>query len=155
MQTTKTIRNSENRPVLVALIGICLLVVWFITRPVDVAQAASIESFLAVTLATLNTLSLYLVSREFEYKRVGLWVLGMSLGFLLWAIAEGIWFYYGVNSMDPFPSPADLLWIAGYIPMIIVLTINDFRIKVRMSGYDKVVWGTIMAVASLAVVALS
>ena len=54
------------------------------------------------------------------------------LGFGLWATAEFIWFFYeGVLGVDPFPSLADLFWLAGYLPLAIglFLYVKDVKVK--------------------------
>jgi hypothetical protein len=43
---------------------------------------------------------------------------GIVLGWGLWAIAETIWAAYSILEKEvPYPSVADLFWVAGYIPM--------------------------------------
>jgi hypothetical protein len=43
----------------------------------------------------------------------------LAIGLALWLAAELVWTYYelGVGIEEPFPSPADALWLTGYAPI--------------------------------------
>jgi hypothetical protein len=43
---------------------------------------------------------------------------GLVLGWATWAVAETIWALFSAIGQEvPYPSPADLFWVFGYIPM--------------------------------------
>ena len=50
---------------------------------------------------------------------------------LLWAVAEGIWLYSAAISAEeiPYPSIADLFWLAGYAPFVYALYLFFRSIK--------------------------
>jgi hypothetical protein len=52
----------------------------------------------------------------------GMWG-GFTLGALLWAMAEVVWFFYdAVLQIEiPYPSLADLLWLVAYIPFWVAI----------------------------------
>lgn len=53
-----------------------------------------------------------------EKRSRALWT-GLLLGWTLWALAEGIWLGYSLIGQEvPYPSLADVFWLAGYIPMM-------------------------------------
>jgi len=53
-------------------------------------------------------------------NRVSIVWLGYSLGMLLWLLGESTWAVYALwySIPTPFPSPADGLWLAGYVPLM-------------------------------------
>ena len=60
----------------------------------------------------------------------------LALGLALWLIAEGLWAYYtiGLQIEVPFPSLADVFWLAGYVPLgyhLLVMAKFYGRIKKR------------------------
>ncbi|MFO7618578.1 MAG: hypothetical protein R6W91_02835 [Thermoplasmata archaeon] len=53
------------------------------------------------------------------------------LGMLLWTIGEIMWVYYDLSGQDPFPSLADVIFIAAYIPIIYGVVSKARYTKVR------------------------
>ncbi|HEX9006137.1 MAG TPA: hypothetical protein VF889_02500, partial [Bacteroidota bacterium] len=76
------------------------------------------------------------MKRQEVSKRV--WGL-LALGIVLWTLAEFIWaFYEQVLKMEvPYPSVADFLWLAGYIPMYVALLIRYRSFRSSASGVQK------------------
>ncbi len=58
--------------------------------------------------------------------------LWMGWGIGLWALADTTWAFYSVvlRQTVPFPSIADLLWTAGYIPLYIALILRLRSLKI-------------------------
>ena len=61
----------------------------------------------------------------------------LSIGLVLWAMAEVLWAYYqlsiGVGVDVPYPSPADVLWAAGTAPMILGMFLGYRSLGVRLT----------------------
>lgn len=74
-----------------------------------------------VTIPLAVAVSLYALSLrkqviEFERSRL-LWT-GMTIGWILWTVAEIWWLVAGLLGQEvPYPSWADFFWLVGYIPM--------------------------------------
>ena len=50
---------------------------------------------------------------------------GYSIGILFWFLGESTWAIYALwfSNPDPFPSIADVFWLAGYVPLIFAILI--------------------------------
>jgi hypothetical protein len=53
------------------------------------------------------------------------WLL-CSISMAMWVIAETLWAYYRLFTREgsPYPSPADILWAIGYIPIIVSMVMQ-------------------------------
>ena len=71
------------------------------------------------TIGAASALSLVVVGRQKIKGLFGRAYLALSVGLILWLVAESIWGYYelvlGIET--PFPSIADAFWLAAYIPI--------------------------------------
>ena len=72
-----------------------------------------------LTGAIAVTFSIIVVWRQKTDGTLGRAYAGLSIGLVLYFIAEIIWAYYGIvlQIEVPFPSPADAFWLAGYGPL--------------------------------------
>lgn len=63
-----------------------------------------------------------------------IWLL-ISLGNLLWTLGEFGWFYFEVilGIDTPYPSFADVLWLAGFLPLYVALFKTNQLIKPRLT----------------------
>jgi hypothetical protein len=68
----------------------------------------------ALSSAVIFTVYSFYGKQSLEGK---IW-LYIFLGMLLWTIGEIMWVYYDLSGQDPFPSLADVVFIAAYIPII-------------------------------------
>src|SRR5512140_2446280 len=60
-----------------------------------------------------------------------LWA-GILIGWALWALAEIIYSLYSILGQEaPFPSIADIFWMAGYIPMGLGLYLRSRTMPVK------------------------
>lgn len=59
----------------------------------------------------------------------------MAIGFGLWGLADAIWAFYAVvlNETLTSPSIADLIWVAGYIPLYCALIIRVKTLKMSFT----------------------
>jgi hypothetical protein len=71
-----------------------------------------------VTAAVATGLAIIVVQRQKISGVFGRSYLGLAAGLVLYFIAEIIWGYYsiGLGVEVPFPSPADVFWLAAYVP---------------------------------------
>ena len=113
----------SNRPFrwivyLVALVILILLVIDIFAIGGDsflFTLHSSMNAPLAV-IVTITAASIYQFMSA-ETQRRQMWS-GLVLGWALWALAETIWAVFSVLGQEvPYPSIADLFWVAGYIPM--------------------------------------
>jgi hypothetical protein len=77
------------------------------------------NSSLNAPLAALVAIYSTIVWRQARSSGVNhsLWA-GIMAGWILWTVAEFTWLAYSLFGQEaPYPGPADLFWIAGYIPM--------------------------------------
>ena len=97
----------------------------------------NISSFQA--LAILILCILILVKTNPKSKNYQLWF-GLTVGWLLWTIAE---FWWGISSFlidePPFPSAADFFWMIGYIPMFLALNMRNRSIPKELTESQRVI----------------
>ncbi|MGD0175597.1 MAG: hypothetical protein ABSC50_02090 [Candidatus Bathyarchaeia archaeon] len=74
-------------------------------------------------------------------NRISIVWLSYSLGMLLWFLGESTWAVYALwySVPTPFPSVADVFWLAGYAPLIVAMVFQawpfrDFFATKRMLG---------------------
>ena len=67
----------------------------------------------------------------------------MLAGWVCWTIAEVLWAIFALSGQEvPYPSWADLFWLAGYIPMGIGLLARVRSLPVKPTpGQQAVIWG--------------
>lgn len=72
-----------------------------------------------VTISAAAALSLVVVARQKVSGLFGRAYASLAAGLILWVIAESVWGYYeiGLGVERPFPSIADVFWLAAYGPI--------------------------------------
>jgi len=105
---------------IVALVAVSALV--FLTAGSEFELMVSDLSRIA-TVGSAVAMSLVVIARQKISGLFGRTYTSLAAGLILWLAAEGVWAYYelGQGSERPFPSIADALWIAGYIPFMYYL----------------------------------
>ena len=75
-------------------------------------------------------------------------------GWILWALAETIWTVFSLLGKEvPYPSPADLFWILGYLPILIGLVIRNRTIPMKPNWFQRLLmWGLSLAVVIITVI---
>jgi len=74
----------------------------------------------------------------------------IAAAMLLWCVGEWLWFYYAqVLEIDPYPSAADYLYIAGYGPLLTGFFMKAHESVGKLSGGKTVVVLAIVAAAAL------
>jgi hypothetical protein len=106
-----------------------------------------------VVFAIVGTLIFAIVARRFEWlsTRPGLISVIISIGLALWALAESAWLYYEWVGEAPFPSVADVFYIAGYFPFAIALLLNIRTIRVKFKPPTLVLWIALSIITFVAI----
>ena len=94
----------------------------FFTSP-DTANGRLISSVVTVVFAFAATAALIYMRfflLKLNQKWAGYWA-WMAVGFALWLIAEIIWMYLAIGEEPQGLTPADALWLLGYVAMFIGL----------------------------------
>jgi len=111
-----------------------------------------------VILAVVGALVFALVARRFDWSstRPGRISIIISIGLVLWALAESAWLYYEWIGEEPFPSVADFFYITGYFPFAVALLLNIRTIRVKFKPSMLGLWIalSIVAFVSIALVAI-
>ena len=143
----------ELRYVILILVGFIILVNAFIFLSSTSTRVIYTNLTINVTAATALCAAIIVIFRQIrahsQYsKTFGFLVIGLGL----WFTAELIWAYYqlGLGIETPFPSLADLFWLAGYAP----LTYHLYRIykTVTMKVTDR---DTMIVISSLVAAVLA
>jgi hypothetical protein len=134
------------------------VLIFYIVKPIDVTlllepSGVPIAEFtgelILITLSALAALVFLLVARQFKWfeTKTGQIAFLITLGFLLWTIAEAVFFGYELMGIEPFPSIADGFYIAGYVPFAIALILNIRTVKMKFKPLTLAIW----IVASVAI----
>jgi hypothetical protein len=135
----------ELRYVILTLIGFIILVNSFIFLSSIQTRFVYTNLTINVTAATALIAAIIVLIRQIrvrsQYARAFTF---LAAGMALWFTAEVTWTYYqlGLGIETPFPSPADVFWLAGYVPLTCHLY-NIYRTVTR-----KVVGGSMLAIFS-------
>lgn len=121
MERQETINHirKERRNLVLALVVSILAVngtVMAFTGSEMETMVSDISRILTIGSATI--LSIVVVSKQKVEGLFGKAYASLAAGLILWLLAESIWAYYeiGLQVESPFPSLADVFWIAGYLP---------------------------------------
>lgn len=100
-------------------------------NPIDLSSTASV-----VVCAVLS----FIVARKYSgSEALGQAYLSLAIGFSLWAIGDFIWYYYDiVLKLDPYPSLADIFYLAYYPFVIFHLVRNITFFKRKIDAQTKI-----------------
>jgi hypothetical protein len=109
--------NRGRRDLIVCLVVILVSTDIVILLGPNPTFSGDISRILAIGFAAI--LSLVVVGRQGIAGIFGRAYLAISVGIILWLMAETIWGYYEIvlQVEKPFPSLADAFWLAGYGPL--------------------------------------
>jgi hypothetical protein len=139
-----------------ALLAIYLIVLYMI-RPFELEGLASrIVSIDSIILALVGALAFVVVSHRFGWfsTKSGQISVLITIGLVLWTIAETIWFLLEEIGVNPFPSPADFFYIVGYIPFAIALLLNIRTIHVKFRTTTLALWIVLSAAILVSILAM-
>lgn len=100
----------------------------------------ALNNFLAVPLALGVTLLSLAIGLRLEHggRQRSLW-LQLTIGWALWAIAELWWAIAAALEQEvPYPSWADLFWLAGYVPLLMALRERIRSLPAQMEIFKRV-----------------
>jgi hypothetical protein len=110
---------KERKKLVIGLIAAIILVdaMVFLTAGSDIEEYTGDISRIGA-VASAVVMSLVIVSRQKSSGLFGRAYVSLAIGLALWLAAEVIWGYYelGLGVETPFPSIADVFWIASYAP---------------------------------------
>jgi len=107
------------------IVGVVLILIYiFQTNYSSLMSPISSISFLLLSLAAVgsaaNALKKYWRNLRDKYSQIWLF---FTLGLLFWLISKMAWSAFAMlpNAAVPYPSVADVLWLAGYLPLFAAL----------------------------------
>ena len=81
--------------------------------------------------------------------------LAFSLGLILWAVAEVIWFWlWFVNGDVPAIALPDVFWLAGLVPFCLAFVLQ-YRVIYYFTRREAIIWSVLILVATLVVAAVA
>lgn len=99
---------------------------------------------------TLFALSLWNMVKTSSISRT--LSINLFIAWLLWTIAEILWAFYDSQGQEvPYPSPADIFWLIGYLPIWIALYLRIYELPVRLKQNQKTIYGAVSLVTVLLV----
>lgn len=109
------------------LVGAILSLVYiFQASYTSLISLVSNASFLVLSIATLGSAAIalkkYWKNLDDKYSRIWLF---LTVGLLLWFVSRLSWSVYTMllNAEIPYPSIADAIWLAGYLPIFAAMHI--------------------------------
>jgi len=109
----------ERKKLVIGLLAAIVIIdaIVFLTKDFDIEQYIGDMSRVG-TIGSAMVMSLVIVSRQKFSGLFGRAYAALAVALALWLIAESIWAYYeiGLAIETPFPSLADVFWIAAYAP---------------------------------------
>lgn len=110
---------KERKKLIIGLLAAVIIIdaMVFLTAGSDIEQYIGDISRVG-TIGSAVVMSLIVVSRQKFSGLFGRAYAALAVALALWLVAESIWAYYelGLGIETPFPSLADLFWIAAYAP---------------------------------------
>ena len=144
----------SSRPKLVAILAVLIVVMaisYFMMNYSNLKSnvrlflnwTTNVSSASALIMSALTTFQAFEISKirnDYSEPKYQLYTLTwFTMGLILWFIAELSWTYYelGLGIENPFPSPADAIWLAGY-PFIIYFLFRISKVLSRQKfSYDR------------------
>jgi hypothetical protein len=132
----------ELRYVILTLVGFIILVNAFIFLSSISTRVIYTNLTINVTAATALCAAVVVLFRQIRVHSQYSKTFGfLAVGVGLWFTAEIIWTYYqlGLGIETPFPSLADVFWLAGYAPLIYHLYRVYNTVTMKVTGKDMMV----------------
>lgn len=107
-----------------------------------------LNSFMVIPLSILTSVMGLLLWRQmkegFQSRRI--WG-GLLSGWILWTLAEALWGIFSLLGQDPYPSPADIFFLLGYIPLSIGLLSRIRNLPTRPNKFQYAMLGLVSLLA--------
>lgn len=137
MKLSRYFPAGQFRWILIISLGLCLAYLgenlFFWGGEATAKAINDYSSPIVAIFASLFAMSLWNnVSWEKNASRI--WG-AVTLGFSLWTLAEVVWAFYTLVEQEiPYPSAADVLWLAGYPALFMALLWRYNGLRVRANG---------------------
>ncbi len=119
-------QHGRKTPYLICLISAAVLVFIYGFQQFYPDFIYAFSNTVTIVVAGLAVLSSFLALRKYwdtlRSRLSRIW-LSFTLGMVLWFLGEVGWFVYTMvlNVKIPYPSLADIFWLAGYVPLFLAL----------------------------------
>lgn len=126
MNSSRTQRVRRRIPYLVFPLTVIVLVLIYGFQGFYPDSMYAFSNTVTIFVSGLAVLSSFLALRKYwdtiKSRLSRIW-LGFTLGMLFWFLGELGWFVYTMilNVEIPYPSLADIFWLAGYVPLFLAL----------------------------------
>ena len=121
------LQDRRSRPAALVALGIIAVITLLHIRPINDAVGGLtvlwIYDLSIIVMAGFSAVLSLLLARSYRSGEVlrRIWFF-LGIGLLLWTIGEAMWAYFElIVQIDPYPSPADYVWLIGYIPLFVAL----------------------------------
>jgi len=133
-----------------------LLTVWYTLKPMEAQPASVIEGLSFVALSGLCIPLFGMLARQFNFMSTepGQIMLALTVGFVLWCIAEATWVVLILMDQITVPSISDVFWVGGYLPQIFALLMNTRAIRIKFRPGVLVLWIALSILTVAAVILL-
>ena len=122
-------------PGLAILVVVVLFIAAYVWQPGGVRVLELLSDVGCLIAATLAAALAFIACSRFDrgIPQRHAWLL-LGAGMALWAVAEFLWMYFeiGANEEVPYPSPADVVWAVGYVPLILGMYLGYRGLGVRL-----------------------
>lgn len=136
MVTLRKFPSIVNAKVLALTAAIVFTVLYWVAQTWGSELVVSTD-VLFIIVSGVCAFVAYLPARKWkEQGGLGVVHLGLFLAVLLWFLGESVWGIYEVLLAVevPYPSVADIFYLAGYIPALLGITFFLVRVKAAIKG---------------------
>ncbi len=150
----------DNKFLRICLLAGALLIaiaVGIYLAPLPPAAFTLLSDVYPMGLSIAGAILAYLIHRRQKTDRAGYIIWGsMTLGLACWGLGETIWTLYDVllHQPVPDPSPADIFWIIGYIPLFFSLGYQYLSLRASVPRSGRLLIAAIFAGVFLLTVSL-
>jgi hypothetical protein len=118
------------------------MVLFYIIRPIEEAAAADVTQIIIIAFAAACGAVFLFFAHHFNWfsTKTGQMAVSIAVGFILWTIAESIFFYYNKLGLELFPTPADIFYFIGYIPFAMALYLNIRTVVMKFKPAVRAIW---------------
>lgn len=149
------LQDRRLRPAALVGIALSIAIAVLYLEPVYAALGGStvlwIYDLSIILLALFGAALALMLARQFESGEVlrQIWLL-LGIALLLWGIGEAVWaFYELVLQTDPYPSPADVVWVIGYIPLFAALALRFRSLQATPDRWQVIVIAVVFVVLAV------
>jgi hypothetical protein len=119
-----------------------VMVLFYVVRPVGEELAVPLTQIFIIILVAVAGVAFLLVAHQFKWfeTRTGQIMILIAVGLILWVIAELVFYYQSSMGMESFPGPADIFYVAGYVPFAIGLILYIRTVKMKFKPLMLAIW---------------